>query len=59
MFPFCARNSLIFAVCPYITVWPGVGGVGGSRSVMPMARSTVAARWVPTVTERFVVPLPM
>src|SRR5215469_3815774 len=46
------------AFCHYITVSPCCGGVGGSRSVMPSARNTAAARWVPRVTERLVVPSP-
>ena len=32
--------------------------MGGSSSVMPRARSTAAARWLPLVTERLVTPLP-
>ena len=28
--------------CHYITVWPGVGG---SRSLMPMAHSTASDAW--------------
>ena len=40
------------SVCHYMRVWLPGGGIGGSRLVMPSARSTAAARGVPGVTER-------
>jgi hypothetical protein len=34
-----------------MSVSPGCGGIGGSSSLTPSARGTVAARWV--LTKRF------
>jgi hypothetical protein len=46
------RAQIDDAVCHYITVSPSRGGVGGSIFSMPRARSTVAVRLVPAVTDR-------